>query len=274
MKIGSREFSFNHPAVMGILNITPDSFSDGGKFLSKESALEHALQLIDEGADILDIGGESSRPGSEPVLADEEISRIVPVISAIRRASAIPISVDTTKSSVAREALRAGADMINDISAGESDPELLSVAASSGAPVCLMHMRGTPQTMQTGNISYDDCVGEIADYLKGRAAAALERGIERDKILIDPGICFGKRVVDNVSIIKGLLRLKELKYPIVIGASRKSFIGVLLGGVEPQERLEGSLATAAVAVQNGASIIRTHDVLATRRFLKVLKDLA
>ena len=273
MKIGVSEFSFKDPVVMGILNITPDSVSDGGKFISRNAALEHAMQLIEEGADILDVGGESSRPGSDPVSAEEEMERIVPVVSAIRSVSNIPISVDTTKARVAEEALKAGANMLNDISAGTIDSEMFRVAASNSGPICLMHMRGTPKTMQTGEIFYADCVAEIANYLEERASAACAAGVKRENIVIDPGICFGKRVEDNISILKGVGRLKSLGYPILIGASRKSFIGTILGDVSPQERLEGSLATAAIAVQNGANIIRVHDVMATRRFLKVYRTL-
>ncbi len=287
---------FNIPKLMGILNVTPDSFSDGGDFCDPKTAVSHALRMIEEGADIIDIGGESSRPGSEPVSAEEELARVIPVIKSICHCesatggrSNLPssivfggsprpfgarddkplISIDTIKSLVASEAIAAGANMINDISAGTFDPEMFAVAAKAGVPICLMHMKGRPKTMQAGEIRYDDVMGEIEAYLRERVVAAMAAGIRRANIIIDPGIGFGKTVEHNVTILKELGRLKELQMPILVGSSRKSFIGKILGIDNPKERLEGSLATAGIAVQNGASILRVHDVAATRRYLDI-----
>lgn len=282
----------NIPQLMGILNVTPDSFSDGGDFSDTKVAVNYARQMAEDGADIIDIGGESSRPGSEPVSAEEELRRVLPVIREIKKAchsrgrkrespeynsaQEIPdnflgddrplISIDTTKATVAREAIAAGANMINDISAGTFDPEMFAVAAKAGVPICLMHMKGRPKTMQAGEIHYDDVMGEIEAYLKERVEVAMAVGVRRENIIIDPGIGFGKTVEHNVTILKELGRLKELGLPILVGTSRKSFIGKILGIDNPKERLEGSLATAGIAVQNGASVLRVHDVAATRRY--------
>jgi dihydropteroate synthase len=271
MQIGSKEFDFSKPVIMGILNVTPDSFSDGGSYFNHNSAVAHALQMVEEGADIIDIGGESSRPGSDPISAEEEIKRVVTVIAAIRTKSDIPISIDTTKSQVAIKAFQVGANMINDISAGTIDPKMFGVAADYKAPICLMHMRGLPKTMQTGKIIYGDLMAEICGYLKDRGELAIKAGVDREKILLDPGIGFGKTVEHNIEILKSLAKLKELNYPIVIGTSRKSFIGKILEVENPKERLEGSLATLAVAYRNGANIFRVHDVVSTRNFLRVLE---
>lgn len=257
------------PVIMGILNVTPDSFSDGGEFLTTNAAVLRALKMAEEGADIIDIGGESTRPGSEPVSADEELARILPVIRAIRQKSNIQISIDTTKASVAEEAIRAGANIINDVSAGLSDKRMFGVAAKCDVPIILMHMRGSPKTMQAGEIHYHDVVGEVAEYLKDRASSALLEGVASPNIMIDPGIGFGKTVENNMTILKELPRLKKLNYPVVIGVSRKSFLGKVLGIADPKNRLEGSLAAAAIAVKNGADIVRVHDVAATRRFFDV-----
>ncbi|MBI2341218.1 MAG: dihydropteroate synthase [Deltaproteobacteria bacterium] len=280
--------SCNKSTIMGVLNVTPDSFSDGGDFFSPENAVNHALKMVSEGADIIDIGGESSRPGSEPVSADEELSRVLPIIRKIRghpREGGDPvnsrdsiflgndrpiISIDTTKAIVASEAISAGAGMINDISAGTSDEKMLKVAAKAGVSICLMHMRGSPKTMQRGDMHYDDVIGEIKDYLSKRILSAEKAGVKRENIIIDPGIGFGKTVEHNVTILKELKKFKTLGCPILIGTSRKSFIGHLLGGIDAKERLEGTLATIGIAVQNGASIVRAHDVKETKRFLEVL----
>ena len=259
---------------MGVLNVTPDSFSDGGDFSDHDKAVGRALQMIKDGAHIIDVGGESSRPGSEPVSMDEELFRTIFVIKDIRKKSDITISIDTTKASVARDAIASGADMINDISAGMFDPEMFAVAAKADVPICLMHMRGNPKTMQEGSIHYDDVVGEICQYLEERIASAIKAGIRRENIIIDPGIGFGKTVEHNVTILKELSRLKPFSCPILVGTSRKTFVGHLLGGIGPKERLEGTLATIGIALKNGASILRVHDALAARRFLAVLTALS
>ena len=242
---------------MGILNVTPDSFSDGGRFATPEKAVAHGLRLAEEGADILDIGGESTRPGSKPVPLEEELRRTIPVIQALRQKTKIQISIDTQKSEVARLALEAGASIINDVSAGTNDPEMFVVAAQTRATICLMHKRGMSE------------IAEVYDYLKGRIQAATESKIARDKIWIDPGFGFGKRFEDNVALLNHLDRFHSLEAPVLVGTSRKSFLGELLGGVGVSERLEAGLATLAIAVQKGARIVRVHDVAQTRRFLTV-----
>lgn len=257
--------------VMGILNVTPDSFSDGGQFFSFESALERARQLIREGADIIDIGGESTRPGAEPVPQEEELRRVIPVIRAIRRESSIPISIDTYKARVAEAALEAGANIINDISALRFDPQMVKIVAQARVPVVLMHMQGEPRTMQQ-NPTYTDVVREIKEFLAERIAFARAHNIE--KIIIDPGIGFGKTVAHNIEILRRLGELKELGYPILIGTSRKSFIGKL-GGTEENplpvhERLEGTIASNVIAVLNGAHIVRVHDVAAMKKALTIV----
>lgn len=261
---------------MGILNVTPDSFSDGGLFCDPVRAVARALQMVEEGADIIDVGGESSRPGSEPVSVEEELRRVVPVIRALRAelqkrgsdSKPIAISVDTTKAVVAAQAVEAGATIINDISAGRFDPEMFSVAAKFGATICLMHMQGTPTTMQQAP-HYEDVVAEVKKFLSERITAAETAGIAREKIWIDPGIGFGKNVEDNIRLLRELNAFQELNCPILIGASRKSFLGALTGA-PVHERLPGSLAAAALAVRNGAQILRVHDVAATKQFLKIL----
>ncbi len=269
MKIGTKEFSLKNPVIMGVINVTPDSFSDGGDFADSGRAIKYALKMEEEGADIIDIGGESSRPGSDPVSGDEELRRVMPVIEGIRKSSKIPISIDTTKSVVAERALEAGADMINDISAGTFDPQILAVAAEAEVPICLMHMRKKPKTMQTGEIVYNDVVSEIAAYLAARIEEAVKAGVSREKIIIDPGIGFGKTVEHNITIINELSRLKELGCPILIGTSRKSFIGKIMGLDNPKERLEGTLLTHYIAIKNGANIIRVHDVAPHKKLLSI-----
>ena len=268
---GGRSLDLSRPAVMGILNVTPDSFSDGGIFLDPKKAVEHALQMVEEGADIIDIGGESSRPGAQSVSVDEELRRVLPVIRELRKQSKISISIDTTKSVVAAQAIEAGATMINDISAGRFDPEMFSVAAKANVPICLMHMKGTPQNMQK-DPHYDDAVAEVKLFLKERIEAAKKAGVGQKQIIIDVGIGFGKRVEDNVALLKNLDQLQNLGCPILIGTSRKSFIGALTGA-EVKDRLPGNLASLAIAIQKGASIARVHDVGATKQFLQVLTSL-
>jgi len=258
--------------VMGVLNCTPDSFSDGGLFDRPAAAIEHALRMIEDGADILDIGGESTRPGSEPVAPREQIRRTVPVIRAVREQWSGPISIDTTRSEVAAEALAAGATWINDVSALENDPVLADLAKDSDAAIILMHMRGTPLSMQDAP-AYDDVVVEVSAYLRDRASLAESRGISHDRIIIDPGIGFGKTVEHNLQLLKSLHRLADLGYPVLVGASRKSFIGHLTGSVAG-DRLEGSIAAAMWASLHGARMVRVHDVKATRRALTVAEAIA
>lgn len=265
MKIGTYTLSEVFPVLMGIVNVTPDSFSDGGRYFSTNSAIDHALKLAGDGADILDIGGESTRPGAEPVSADEEIRRTIPVIEGIRKQSKIPISIDTSKSLVARRAIEAGADMINDISAGRFDPQMFPLAAEKKVPVCLMHMQGKPRTMQA-NPSYKDIIGEIRDFLSERAKAAMKAGIDKSNIIIDPGIGFGKTAEGNIEIIKNLNQFVKLGFPVLLGTSNKSFIGKLMG-LDVKDRLEATLATLAVATDAGVSILRVHNVASAKQFL-------
>jgi dihydropteroate synthase len=254
---------------MGILNVTPDSFSDGSKYYDPPVAIRHALEMIEEGADIIDVGGESSRPFSERVETEEELRRVVPVIKEIRASNPdIIISVDTYKAQVAREAHDAGADMVNDISALMFDPDMAVTAARLGMFVVLMHIKGTPQDMQK-DPHYDDVVSEVKDFLRKRVAFAKSRGIEEDKIILDPGIGFGKRIEDNLRIIKELGSFKDLGRPILMGTSMKSFIGKLTGW-PMEERVEGTLASVAISVWNGADIVRVHDVRKARRVVRLV----
>jgi dihydropteroate synthase len=255
---------------MGILNLTPDSFSDGGSFNTTDKALARAMEMAELGADIIDIGGESTRPGAAKVTAQEEIKRVVPVIEALSKKTDFPISIDTYKSLVAQKALEAGASIVNDISGLRFDPQMAGVAAKFKAGLVLMHIKGTPEDMQQ-DPQYKDLLGEIRSYLKSSIQIALDAGVERSAIAIDPGIGFGKTVEHNLSLIKNLSYFKDLGCPIVIGASRKSFIGKLNNDIPATERLPGSLAAAVLAVQNGASIIRCHDVAETRQALRVAR---
>ncbi len=266
-----RTLSFAHPLVMGILNCTPDSFSDGGKFNSIDSAVAQAVRMETEGAAIIDIGGESTRPGAEQVSAEEERKRVVPVIAAIRTESDIPISIDTTKASVARAAIAAGADIINDISALSFDSEMAAVVRESQVPVILMHMQGTPQTMQQAP-QYDSVVKEIIVFLQERKEFCELNGIAHDRIIIDPGIGFGKRLEDNLAILKHLQMFTTLNCPVLVGVSRKSFIEKLMGTHIPADsRLGGSLTAALISVQRGAAIVRVHDVAETVQALRLLE---
>jgi dihydropteroate synthase len=257
--------------IMGILNITPDSFSDGGLYFETDKAIEHGLRLISEGADIIDIGGESTRPGSDPIPVDEEIKRISPVIAGLRKRTKSLISVDTSKSEVALAAIAEGADIINDISALRNDPKMISVAAQSGAPVILMHMKGTPKTMQH-NPSYDNVLLEIKSFLEKKIELAVANGIDREKIIIDPGIGFGKRFEDNLTLIRNLNELAVLDQPILVGISRKSFIGKILD-LPPGEREEGTLASAIISVIQGAHILRVHEVAPVKRAILVAETI-
>jgi dihydropteroate synthase len=265
-----KSLDLTHPRVMGILNVTPDSFSDGGKFMSLESAVTQATRMIDEGADIIDIGGESSRPGAEPLDAEQEIHRVVPVIEAIRRRSSVVISIDTYKAVTARAALSAGADMVNDISALRLDPDLAGVVAERKVPLVLMHMLGEPRTMQE-NPRYVDCIREISEFFRARIDHAVSMGIDRTKLVLDPGIGFGKRPVDNLDILTRLGEFRSFGLPLLVGASRKSFIGAIDSGATVEQRLGGSIAAAVIAAMNGADMVRVHDVRETVQAIRLFE---
>lgn len=259
---------FPEPLIMGVVNVTPDSFSDGGKFFESQNAVEHGLKLIEEGADILDIGGESSRPGAEPVSIKEEIYRVVPVIEVIRSQSNIPISVDTVKPQVAEETIAVGANILNDISGLTGNLALARLAAKEKIPLILMHMRGTPQTMQK-ETKYEDIITEIMDFLKKSAEKAQKEGVK--DIILDPGFGFGKSVDGNLLILKRLEELHSLGYPILIGTSRKSTIGKVLGDRPVAEREFGTAATVAISALKGAQIIRVHNVKGMKDVVKMIR---
>ncbi|MHB8108500.1 MAG: dihydropteroate synthase [Syntrophorhabdaceae bacterium] len=254
---------------MGILNITPDSFSDGGRHRKMEDARGSALRMIDEGVDIIDIGGESTRPFAEPVSEKEELERVIPVIENIRALSDIPLSIDTYKAAVAYEALRAGADIVNDISGLTYDHAMARVIAENKAGAVIMHIRGTPRNMQK-DPHYDDVIAEIMRFLRDQVKYAIDRGFDSNGIIIDPGIGFGKRIEDNLRILKHLQEFKSLGKPVLVGTSMKSFIGKLTE-FPLEERVEGTLASIVIALMNGADIIRVHDVKKASRVLKVTK---
>lgn len=269
---GNRTIETDLPAIiMGILNVTPDSFWENNRVQSVEQGLEKALAMEKEGADIIDIGGESSRPGSLYIDSGEEISRVIPLIREIRKYSAIPLSVDTRKAVVLQAAIDAGADMCNDISALEDDCDIAAIVANLGIPVVLMHKKGVPETMQK-DPHYADVVREVADYLLERARFAEGVGIDREKIIIDPGVGFGKTYGDNCTLISGLAEIVSLGYPVLMALSRKSCIGKMTGR-ETSDRLYGTLAANLVSVQNGARILRVHDVGPTRDSLAVLREI-
>ena len=253
--------------IMGILNVTPDSFSDGGTFNSFDLALVQAEKLIADGADILDIGGESTRPFAAPVSLAEELQRIVPIIKAIRRRHGIPISIDTTKAEVARQALAAGADIINDISALHYDPGMLDVVRETSVPVILMHMQGTPADMQV-EPHYDDVVAEVLLFFEERIASLTASGVARERLIIDPGIGFGKTTAHNLSLLKHLQQLEALGLPVLLGHSRKRFLGEL-SGLAAQQRDPLTAVVSALSVRDGVSIIRVHDVAATRQAVRL-----
>jgi dihydropteroate synthase len=246
--------------IMGIVNMTPDSFSDGGMFSDVEDAVVHARKMEEAGADIIDIGGESSRPGSEPVAAHEEMARVLPLIERLRGVLSSPLSIDTTKAVVARRALEAGAEIVNDISAMRFDDGMAEVVATHQVPIVLMHMRGRPRTMQEGDLAYGCLMGEIAGFLEERIEAAVSAGVHEEQIVIDPGIGFGKSTADNIAILRNLKELKTLGMPILVGVSRKRFIGQITGRERAEERLEGTAASLTAAILNGAHIVRVHDV--------------
>ncbi len=263
---GRFRLSLDRPLVMGVVNVTPDSFYDGGRHASTAAAIAHARRLAEEGADLLDVGGESSRPGSEAVSLEEELARVLPVLDGLQ-GLALPIAVDTTKPGVMRAAIAHGATMINDITALGA-PGALDAVAASDAAVCLMHMRGAPKTMQADPV-YDDVVAEVRDFLATRVAACVAAGIARDRIAIDPGIGFGKTLEHNLALTRRLDLLAALGVPVLAGWSRKSSLGRITGR-GPEERLAASLAAALIAVGRGARIVRVHDVAATRDALAVL----
>ncbi|HSD96962.1 MAG TPA: dihydropteroate synthase [Sulfuricaulis sp.] len=263
---GGRPLDLSRPAVMGILNVTPDSFSDGGVFLSRESAITHASRMANEGADIIDVGGESTRPGAQPVSAQEEMDRVVPVIEALRENISLPISIDTSKPEVMRAAVAAGAGFINDVRALR-DEGALEAAASLEVPVCLMHMQGEPRGMQE-NPRYRDVLSEIGDFLRARLQAAQAAGIPAQRLVIDPGFGFGKTLEHNLELLRGLKKLQSLGAPILVGLSRKSLIGKALG-LPVEGRLQASVALALMAVQNCARIVRVHDVGPTVETLRM-----
>jgi len=259
--------AFARPAVMGVLNVTPDSFSDGGEYLDPAAALAHAARMAAEGADLVDVGGESTRPGASPVGEDEELRRVMPVVEALGRDGAIPVSIDTSKAAVARAATGAGARFVNDVTALRGDPALAAVVAESGAEVCLVHMRGEPRTMQD-DPRYDDVVADVKGFLEERLAFAVAEGIPAERVWLDPGIGFGKTLDHNLELLRRLGEIVALGRPVLVGASRKRFIGTLTGRAE-QERAAGTIAANVLAFERGAHMFRVHDVAATRDALLV-----
>ena len=265
--------------IMGILNATPDSFSDGGRFYSFNNAVEQGIKLVKDGAHILDIGGESSRPFAAPVSEQEELDRVIPVIETLSKRIDVPISIDTVKSTVARSAINAGASIINDISAFEKDPAMADLAAQTGVPVILMHMKGTPETMQV-NPDYDDLMSEIIHYLNSRAAWAVKKGIKKNAIILDPGIGFGKTIEHNLLLINHLEKITALGYPVLLGPSRKSFIQNILTrkektpiGADHIKTEYGTLAAVAASILRGAHIVRVHDVERVKSFTRILDSI-
>ncbi|MFC1618692.1 dihydropteroate synthase [Candidatus Neomarinimicrobiota bacterium] len=249
----------HYPLIMGILNVTPDSFSDGDHFLDGDDAIRHGLKMLNQGAEVIDVGGESTRPGSDPVAEDEELRRVLPVIAGLREETERPISIDTMKSGVAKEALQAGATLVNDVSAGRHDPHIMEVVAETGCPYVLMHMQGMPKTMQE-NPHYDNLLDEMHRFFNERIKSAVEAGIAEENIILDPGIGFGKRKSDNYEILRRLGEFRIFGHPIMVGVSRKSLLMNELGAT-PQERLEETIAAGTIAMANGADIIRVHDII-------------
>lgn len=253
---------------MGILNVTPDSFSDGGRYLDPEAAVQHALQMAEDGADVIDVGGESTRPGADPLTEDQELDRVLPVIQKLRERCPVPVSIDTYKAAVARRAVEAGAGMVNDISAMTFDPDMAPTVAKLQVPVILMHIKGTPRTMQQ-DPRYTDVVLEVRDWLAHRVEAAVAAGVDRGRIFVDPGFGFGKTAEQNLEILRRLKELGTLGLPVAVGTSRKSTIGRVLGGLPVEERLEGTAATVALAIAQGAALVRVHDVRAMVRVARM-----
>jgi dihydropteroate synthase len=267
LQFSSGHLELNQPIIMGILNLTPDSFSDGGLFINKDSALKHVKQMIADGAKIIDVGGESTRPGAQEISIDEECLRVIPVIKAIREISDIPISIDSSKPDVIQQAISSGASMINDVNALRADGAM-ELAAELNVPVCIMHMQGLPRTMQH-TPSYKDVVYEVKDFLKQRIDTCIKSGINHDNIIIDPGFGFGKTLEHNLTLFKHLIDFEELGVPLLVGVSRKSMIGSVLDNAPADERLYGSVALATLAAWMNANILRVHDVKATADALKL-----
>jgi dihydropteroate synthase len=272
--LGGRTFTFGaRTYVMGVVNVTPDSFSDGGKFATADAAIAHGLRLAEAGADVLDVGGESTRPGSPRVSSEEELARVVPVIEGLRARTSVPLSVDTTRAAVARECLKAGAVLINDISGFHFDAELPRAVAEAGAACCLMHIQGTPETMQQAP-HYEDVLDEVLTFLEEGVARAVAAGVARERILVDPGIGFGKTLGHNLFLLRRLSDLRVLGLPVLVGTSRKGFLGALTGGKPASERLAATLGSvAAVAALGGADFVRVHDVAEVRDALAVVDAL-
>lgn len=265
------QLALNRPHVMGIVNVTPDSFSDGGQFVQTSAAVEHAFALIEQGADILDVGGESTRPNATPVPLQEELDRVIPVIGELARHVQVPISIDTYKPAVMAAAIRAGATIVNDVRALQ-EPGAIEAVAASDVAVCLMHMQGTPQTMQV-DPAYTDVVAEVKAFLAVRAEACLQAGIAKHRILLDPGFGFGKTRAHNIRLIQELASLQDLGYPLLVGLSRKSILGQVTGQ-DVDARLHASVAAAVISAMKGANIVRVHDVKATVEALKVVAAIA
>lgn len=280
LKISDKIFNLDKKTIiMGVLNVTPDSFSDGSRFSNVDDAINYAIQMQEEGADIIDIGGESTRPGAASVSTKEEIDRVIPIIEKLVKKIDIPISIDTYKSEVAKKALDLGVGMINDITALKGDKKLVNIIANYNVPICLMHMKGNPRDMQKNPV-YNDIMLEIKSFLKERVEYAIFNDVKKENIIIDPGLGFGKRtgrgIEDNCEILKRISELKSLKYPILIGASRKTFIGNICSEkhqLPATDRLEGSLAAAVVATINGADILRVHDVKETKRCIDLVDSI-
>ncbi len=267
IRCADHSLDLSKPRVMGILNVTPDSFSDGGKFIKPPDALKHAVRMVEEGAAIIDVGGESTRPGAQPVSLQQELDRVVPVIEALSSEISVPVSIDTSKPEVMREAAAAGAGMINDVCALSADGAI-EAAGESMLPVCLMHMQGKPRSMQQ-QPHYDDVVADVSDFLQQRAQACVAAGIPTQRILLDPGFGFGKTIQHNLLLLQKFESLTALGYPLLAGLSRKSIIGRILDEREADQRLYGSLAAAVIAAMKGASILRVHDVRATVDAIRV-----
>ena len=260
------------PLLMGVVNVTPDSFSDGGRFEDAEAAVRHGVQLVEDGADLLDVGGESSRPGAAPVPLETELQRVLPVLQGLRRRLEVPLAIDTTKAAVARAALDCGADIVNDISGLRFDPQMLPLLAASRCGIVLMHMQGTPRTMQVAP-RYDDVVLEVRAWLDQRCNDLSGAGIAAERLLLDPGLGFGKRYADNLALLRHLDALRVHERPLLVGASRKAFLGWLLAEPEPLARLEGDLAVSAWCRHYGVECLRVHDARAARRLFRVLEAL-
>jgi dihydropteroate synthase len=271
-QVKGQRLALDRPLLMGIINVTPDSFSDGGRFYDPQRAVEHAIRLVGEGADLLDIGAESTRPGAQPVDEQEERRRLIPVVAAVAKAVSVPVSVDTSKAEVAKAAIDAGAVMVNDVTALRGDSAMVEIVAKAGAGLALMHMQGSPQTMQHAP-QYDDVIGEVARFLAARARFAIERGVARNRIVLDPGIGFGKTLTHNLDLLANLHVLKELGYPLLVGPSRKGFIGQLTRQ-SVEARGWGTAAVVALAVEQGANILRVHDVAPMKDVANVAAALA